>query len=197
MQAEEQTQSGVRSALREIVETILFTLLIYVLVRTFLFENYRVVGRSMEPTLENDQFLVVNKLGYRLHEPQRGDIIVFRDPRSDERKLIKRVIGLPGETVEIRNNQVFINDHALDEDYTSGPPRYTPESDLDSRGTLLCPGGQSQQLERLPLVGHPARKRHRGQGLGVLLAAEPVGTDSPRSLWRSQVLKSRTCHEHL
>ncbi len=128
MQTEEQTTSQARSALREIVETILFTLLIYVLVRTFLFENYRVVGRSMEPTLENDQFLVVNKLDYRLHEPQRGDIIVFRDPRADDRKLIKRIIGLPGEEIEINNGNVYINGYALDEPYIRSLGRYSQVS---------------------------------------------------------------------
>jgi len=130
MQAEEQPKPVARSALREIVETILFTLLIYALVRTFLFENYRVVGRSMEPTLENDQFLVVNKLSYRLHEPQRGDIIVFRDPRDEGRKLIKRVIGLPGERVEVRDNRVLVNGYPLDETYISSPPRYNQTAQL-------------------------------------------------------------------
>ena len=124
MQAQEQPRSRAKSALREFVETILFTLLIYVLVRTFLFENYRVVGRSMLPTLQDDQFLVVNKLGYRLHEPQRGDIIVFRDPRSDDRKLIKRVIGLPGETVEIQSGKVLIDNQVLEEPYIAGPGHY-------------------------------------------------------------------------
>jgi signal peptidase I len=125
MQTEEQVTSQARSALREIVETILFTLLIYVLVRTFLFENYRVVGRSMEPTLENDQFLVVSKLDYRLHSPQRGDIIVFRDPRAEDRKLIKRIIGLPGDVVGITNGLVSINGHPLEEPYIESPGRYS------------------------------------------------------------------------
>jgi signal peptidase I len=125
MQTGEQSTAQTRSALREIVETILFTLLIYVLIRTFVFENYRVVGRSMEPTLENDQFLVVSKLDYRLHDPQRGDIIVFRDPRAEDRKLIKRVIGLPGDTVEISNGFVSINGQMLDEPYIKSPGRYT------------------------------------------------------------------------
>jgi signal peptidase I len=121
MQAEEQPTSRTKSALREIVETILFTLLIYILVRTFLFENYRVVGRSMEPTLTDNQFLVVNKLDYRLHEPQRGDIIVFRDPRDGSRKLIKRVIGLPGELIEIQRGIVLINGQHVDEPYVATP----------------------------------------------------------------------------
>jgi signal peptidase I len=117
MQAEEQIQPKKRSALRELAETIVITLLLYLLVRTFLFENYKVVGRSMELTLVNDQFVVVNKLSYRLHDPQRGDIIVFRDWSTEDRKLIKRVIGLPGETIEIRNGQTFVNGVILDEPY--------------------------------------------------------------------------------
>jgi signal peptidase I len=135
MQTEEQPTSQARSALREIVETILFTLLIYVLVRTFLFENYRVVGRSMEPTLENDQFLVVNKLDYRLHSPRRGDIIVFRDPRADDRKLIKRIIGLPGEVIEITNGQVTVDGVPLAEPYIKSLGRYT-------EAQLSIPAGQ-------------------------------------------------------
>jgi signal peptidase I len=135
MQTEEQPTGRTRSALREIVETVLFTLVIYALVRTFVFENYRVVGRSMETTLENDQFLVVSKLDYRLHDPQRGDIIVFRDPRAEDRKLIKRVIGLPGDVVEITNGTVRINGHPLDEPYITSPGRY-------SEAAVTVPEGQ-------------------------------------------------------
>jgi signal peptidase I len=68
---------------------------------------------------------VVNKLGYRLHEPQRGDIIVFRDPRSSDRKLIKRVIGLPGEMLEIRQGQVIIDEQQLYEPYIQDPGHYS------------------------------------------------------------------------
>lgn len=133
MQADEQPKSRTRSALLEFVETVLFTLLIYILVRTFLFENYRVVGRSMEPTLEDGQYLVVNKMVYRLHEPQRGDIVVFHDPRNGDRKLIKRVIGLPGEILEIKNGRVYINEQRLNESYipnlgsSSRPPGPIPD----------------------------------------------------------------------
>ncbi len=125
MQAEERPKLRMSSVLRELAETILFTLLIYVLVRTFLLENYKVVGRSMEPTLEDKQYLVISKLSYRLHEPQRGDIVVFRDPRDASRKLIKRVIGLPGEVVEIKGGNVFVNDQLLDEPYSETTIRYS------------------------------------------------------------------------
>ncbi|MGD8625187.1 MAG: signal peptidase I [Anaerolineae bacterium] len=106
------------------LETILLTLLIYVVVRTFLFENYQVVGQSMMPTLQDGQYLVVSKLDYRLHEPQRGDVIVFLDPRSSDRKLIKRIIGLPGEMVQIRNGAVFVNEQRLNEPYIKNPALY-------------------------------------------------------------------------
>ena len=125
MQSEEQPKSRGRSVFRELVETILFTLLIYFLVRFFLFENYKVVGNSMAPTLENQQFLVVNKLGYRLDDPQRGDIVVFQDPRDPSRKLIKRIIGLPGEVVEIQHGEVYIGGQKLAEPYINGPGRYS------------------------------------------------------------------------
>lgn len=129
MQADEhsddQVKSRTGSALREMVETILLTLLIYVLIRTFLIENYRVVGRSMVPTLEDKQFLVVNKLDYRLREPRRGDIIVFFDPRDQDRKLIKRIIGLPGEMIETRAGQIFVDGEPLDEPYIQNQAGYS------------------------------------------------------------------------
>lgn len=140
MQADEQPKSRARSALREFVETVLFTLLIYFLVRHFLFENYKVVGRSMDLTLHDNQYLVVNKLGFRLHEPQRGDIIVFRDPRNSERKLIKRVIGLPGETLEIQQGRVSINGEQLAEPYIEAPARYSMPSTLIPAGHYFVLG---------------------------------------------------------
>jgi signal peptidase I len=130
MQTEAKSAPQTRSALREVVETLVFTLLIYLLVRTFLFENYRVVGASMRPTLENGEFLVVNKLGYRLHEPQRGDIVVFQDPNAPDRKLIKRIIGLPGETVEMVEGAVLIDQQVLPEPYLEEPGYYTSEASV-------------------------------------------------------------------
>ncbi|MEJ2209292.1 MAG: signal peptidase I [Anaerolineae bacterium] len=122
------------SALREMVETILLTLLIYVLIRTFLIENYRVVGHSMVPTLADREFLVVSKLDYRLRDPRRGDIIVFFDPRDGDRKLIKRIIGLPGETVAINNGQVSIDGQTLEEPYIQNQGRYSASPTLVPEG---------------------------------------------------------------
>jgi signal peptidase I len=73
----------------------------------------------MEPNLHSDQRLIVEKVSYRLHSPRRGDIVVIRLVEY-EIPLIKRVVGLPGETVEIRDNQVYINGELLDESYLPG-----------------------------------------------------------------------------
>jgi signal peptidase I len=135
MVADQEQRSQPKSAFREVVETVVFTFLIYFLIRTFVFENYRVVGLSMYPTLEDNQFVAVSKISYRLHKPQRGDIIVFRDAQGGSRKLIKRVIGLPGDVVEIQQGQVFINGYLLDEPYIVTPA-------YQSKAPITVPEGQ-------------------------------------------------------
>ncbi len=113
-----------RSLAREIIETLILTGIIFLMIRVVV-QNFRIEGYSMEPTLHQDQFLIVNKFLYRfLHPPQRGDIVVFEYPRAPDRDFIKRVIGLPGEKVEVRNGQVYINDKPLDEPYIASPPAY-------------------------------------------------------------------------
>jgi signal peptidase I len=113
---------------------VIFTLVIYVFVRTFLLENYRVIGSSMEPTLLEGQFLAINKLEYRFHGPDRGDIVVFRDPNNPGRNLIKRAIGLPGEVVEIRGGAVYVDGTALEEPYLPRLGAYSrPPSELGSQ----------------------------------------------------------------
>jgi signal peptidase I len=105
-----------KSILREIVETVLLTLLIFLAVRT-LIQNFRIEGISMEPNLHDGQYLIINKLVYYLHSPERGDVVVFHYPRNPRRDFIKRVIGLPGEKVEVRGGHIFINDEELEESY--------------------------------------------------------------------------------
>jgi signal peptidase I len=102
---------------REAVETILLTALMFVGIRLVV-QNFRIEGRSMEPTLHTEQYLLVNKLSYRLFgEPQRGDIVVF-EAWGQSKDFIKRVVGRPGDTLEIRDNAVYVNNVPLDEPYT-------------------------------------------------------------------------------
>ena len=125
---------NVGSMLRELIETLILTLVIFLLIR-FAVQNFRIEGFSMEPNFHDGQFLIVNKLVYMLHPPQRGDVIVFVPPTSDSRDFIKRVIGLPGDRVEIVDGHVLINGKPLDEPYPLNPATY-------SSGPVTVPPGQ-------------------------------------------------------
>jgi len=78
----------------------------------------------MQPTLQSDQYLLVNKIAYMIGQPERGDIVVFRLPQDPQRDLIKRIIALPGEEVEVRGGVVYIDGKALDEPYIKDKPLY-------------------------------------------------------------------------
>lgn len=127
------------------VETLLMTLLVFLAVRGS-FQNFRVHGHSMDPTLADGEFMLVNRLVYTevsverlshflpfidpgndptrdvFHSPERGDIIVLKDPRNPSGdRLVKRVIGLPGEKIEIAGGRVYINGRQLHEPYLKSP----------------------------------------------------------------------------
>ncbi len=116
--------STIGALFRETLETVTLTVLIFLLIRGVM-QNFRIEGYSMEPSLHAGQYLIVNKLIYHLHQPERGDIIVFEYPKAPDRDFIKRVIGLPGEEVEIRNGKVYVNGIPIAEDYISREPAYT------------------------------------------------------------------------
>jgi signal peptidase I len=101
----------------ELSETVLPAIVIAVLINLFLAQATRVYGHSMEPNLHTDQRLVVEKLSYRLHSPRRADVVVLHIPDHSKELLIKRVIALPGETIQIKNGSVYINEEYLDEPY--------------------------------------------------------------------------------
>lgn len=99
-------------------------------VRLVLVQAYHIPSGSMIPTLENGDRVVVNRLSYRTGEVQRGQVVVFAKPpgASGENDLIKRVIGLPGETIRFADNQVFINDLLVTEPYLAPPGTTSPRS---------------------------------------------------------------------
>jgi signal peptidase I len=134
----------IRLWLVELGETVLPAIVIAVLINLFLAQATRVYGSSMEPNLHTDQRLVVEKVTYRLHGPRRGDVVVLRMPERGPELLIKRIIALPGETLEIRDGTVYIDHQPLDEPYLvrrSGStygPTIVPEGQIfvmgDNRG---------------------------------------------------------------
>jgi signal peptidase I len=120
------------SAVREILETIVPAVVIALLINLLLAQATRVYGHSMDPNLQTDQRLVVEKISYRFQEPQRSDVVVIRLPQHSEELLIKRVIGLPGERVSLTDGQVYINGVPLDEPYLKYPAHGYMEEHLVS-----------------------------------------------------------------
>jgi signal peptidase I len=110
-------------ALREVLETVLPAILIALLINVFIGQATRVEGQSMEPNLHTNQRLVVEKVSYRFHGPQRLDVVVLKVTSQGDELLIKRVVGLPGETVEIHDGNVYINGEALAELFVNGETR--------------------------------------------------------------------------
>jgi len=103
--------------LYEIAKSIIIILVISFLIRAFLFQPFVVDGQSMNPNFQNEEYLLVNKLIYRVDKPNRGDVIVFKAPNNPKNDYIKRIIGLPGETVKIANDKIYINGNELNEFY--------------------------------------------------------------------------------
>lgn len=165
----------------EFVRVLVIALAIILPVRYFLIQPFYVKGASMEPNFYDHEYLVIDELSYRFREPGRGDIVVFRYPKNPSQFFIKRVIGLPGETVTISKGQVKVSDPAhpggviVDEsDYipatmntfgerqvTLGPDEYyllgdNREQSLDSR--IFGPVKRSAIVGRVWLRGWPLDK---------------------------------------
>jgi len=92
----------------ELAKIIIVALVIVIPIRYFLIQPFYVKGASMEPTFYDHEYLIVNELIYRMEEPKRGDVIVFKYPRNPEQFFIKRVIALPGESIKIENGSIYI-----------------------------------------------------------------------------------------
>jgi len=92
----------------ETVKIVAVALAIVIPIRYFLFQPFLVKGESMEPNFQNGDYLIVDEISYRLRQPERGEVVVFKFPLNPSQKFIKRIIGLPGETVEIKGGKITV-----------------------------------------------------------------------------------------
>ena len=118
---------------RDLIETVLMAVVLFLLLNAVT-SRVRVYNISMQPTLYEGNLLVVNKFAYKLGTPKRGDIVIFHYQGTPTEDYIKRVIGLPGDTVNISNGVVQVNGEALTEPYIAALPKYT--------GTWMVPEGE-------------------------------------------------------
>jgi signal peptidase I len=111
----------------DILEIVVFAIAIFLFIYLLLFQPHKIKGASMHPNFPDGEYLLTNKITYRMREPQRGDVIIFKARVAEGEEFIKRIIGLPGETVSLRNGKVYLNNQLLNEStyldesiYTSG-----------------------------------------------------------------------------
>ncbi|NLM25586.1 MAG: signal peptidase I [Firmicutes bacterium] len=127
------TTKKTKSALQEWLEAIVGSIVLTAFIIIFIAQSFSVQGLSMMPTLQNNQRLLVDKISYRFTEPRKGDIIVFKYPQNPKEEFIKRIIGVPGDSVAIIDGKLFINGQLIEEDYILEPtirgflPQVVPE----------------------------------------------------------------------
>ena len=159
---------GCLAFLKETLVTFVFALTFYLAINA-LTARVQVLGYSMVPTFRGGEYILVWRLAYLTHPPQRGDIVVFQSENSRQ-EYIKRVIGLPGEEVLIQNGRVFINGEPLEEPYIPERPRYEGYWRVPP-GARFRPGGQPKPLHGFPHLRSHFHRPHCGQGRAGLLAS--------------------------
>lgn len=112
-----ETKSSKKSFLRETVESILIAAILAVIIRFFIIEPFYIPSGSMEPTLQVNDRIVVSKVSYYFEDPERGDVVVFKYPKDTSRNFVKRLIGKPGETIELKGGNLYINGEFVPEGY--------------------------------------------------------------------------------
>jgi len=108
---------------RDFILPILLAVAIYALLHVSV-ASFKVYGTSMMPTIRPEEYIMVSKAAYFFGQPERGDVVVLSSPNEADKDLIKRIIGLPGDTIEIKNRTVFVNGKPVVEPYIAEPPNY-------------------------------------------------------------------------
>ncbi len=129
---------GILLFIWEIVKISLIALLIVIPIRVFVFQPFFVRGASMEPAFHNYDYLIVDQISYRFSDPQRGDVVVFSNPSNPSERFIKRIVGLPNETLKLEDGNIFIESEGeffqLDETDYLGEYQHTTGSEVATLG---------------------------------------------------------------
>jgi signal peptidase I len=154
-EAEKDKTGSLKRIVLDILETLILAVVLYFGINA-VSVRVRVDGFSMNPTLQDGEYILVNRLAYKIGQPVRGDIVVFSFPMDPKQDLIKRVIGLPGETISVLDGKVLVNGVPLDEPYIAAPPIYNntwvvPEGQLFVLGDNRNESKDSHEWGMLPM----------------------------------------------
>lgn len=119
----------------EILKTVIISLAIILPIRYFIIQPFVVDGASMEPNFYNKQYLVIDEISYRFNDPSRGQVIVFKNPQNIKQYYIKRIVGLPGESISIKNGEIYIKEIGKKEFVKINETDYLPE-DIETFGNI-------------------------------------------------------------
>ena len=133
--------------IKDWVVSIVVAVVMALLIRYFVVEPYLVDGPSMRPTLDHGQRLLVNKFIYRFRAPEKGEILIFKYPKDQSRDFIKRVIAVPGDTIEIRDGNVFVNEKLLTENYILSKTRGNYPKSVVPEGHIFVMGDNRNNSE--------------------------------------------------
>lgn len=171
-----------KSELREYIEALLISVVLAFFIITFIAQSFLVDGSSMEPSFHDGQRLMVEKITYRLSQPTRGDVVVFKYPGNTKRKFIKRVIGLPGDEILIKNGFLYINGQQMEENYINGPtygtysaPSYGPVIVPQDGYFVLGDNRRNSDDSRYPDVGFVPKQNLVGRALFSYWPLRDVG----------------------
>ncbi|MCA9371301.1 signal peptidase I [Candidatus Woesebacteria bacterium] len=125
----------------EILETVVFVGSIFIVMYLFVLQPNQVKGASMEPSFQTGNYIFTSKMTYKMRQPERGDVIVFKSPQNPDIEFIKRIVGLPGDTVLVENQEVYVNGNKLAEPYISAKTTIFSGGFLKEGEEIIVPDG--------------------------------------------------------
>jgi signal peptidase I len=125
----------------DIIEVLVFAIAIFLFIYLLVMQPHRIKGTSMEPNFHDGEYLLSDKLSYRFREPERGEVIVFEAPGANGEEFIKRIIGLPGEEISLRDGKYYINSQLVNEAYLSPSLVTMPGNFLQENSPVTIPEG--------------------------------------------------------
>jgi signal peptidase I len=161
--------SFVQGLVYEWIPTLVYALAFAIVLRSYAVASFFIPSGSMEPTLQVHDLLIADKLSYKVlkHDPERGDVMIFQYPRDRKTDYIKRVIGLPGETVEVREGVVYVNGEALTEHYIAERPTRDFGPELVPSGNYFMMGDNRNHSSDSRVWGFVPRSYFEGRALFV------------------------------